>query len=231
MAGPGAGDHYAIALAVALALIPMALAPIGAVPRPEATVISVRDGDTIRMRMKEKPITVRLACINAPETAQQPYSQNARQCLQQRLSAGSAVTLAEKTTDRYGRLVAEVFNGINLNLVLVEDGQELLHQGHPYLDSHRDGEACESLRRSTAQASTSPLSMSPAGGQGSQLWRGRQRSGQRRPQAQPYHQGAVQRQPGGGQGLHGPVGPQARRYLRDQAGQQANQADSLGRGD
>jgi endonuclease YncB( thermonuclease family) len=36
---------------------------------------------------------------------------------------GSTVRLDEKTTDRYGRLVAEVFNGININLALVEDGQ------------------------------------------------------------------------------------------------------------
>jgi len=132
------------------------------------------------------------------------------------------VTLEQKTTDRYGRLVAEVIAGININLLLVEDGQafvyrqylggcnaqeyldaehrasrrrfglwqvpggitrpwdfrrgrrsasipdgttpggrryrcmeigsnaraqELLRQGHTYLDSNRDGEACESLRR------------------------------------------------------------------------------------
>ena len=132
------------------------------------------------------------------------------------------MTLEQKTTDRYGRLVAEVIAGININLLLVEDGQafvyrqylggcnaqeyldaehrasrrrfglwqvpggitrpwdfrrgrrsasipdgttpggrryrcmeigsyaraqELLRQGHTYLDSNRDGEACESLRR------------------------------------------------------------------------------------
>jgi endonuclease YncB( thermonuclease family) len=36
---------------------------------------------------------------------------------------GSTVRLDEKNTDRYDRLVAEVFNGININLALVEDGQ------------------------------------------------------------------------------------------------------------
>jgi endonuclease YncB( thermonuclease family) len=35
---------------------------------------------------------------------------------------GSTVTLDEKTTDRYGRLVAEVFNGINIKLAMLEDG-------------------------------------------------------------------------------------------------------------
>jgi endonuclease YncB( thermonuclease family) len=42
-----------------------------------ATVLSIGDGDTIRVRMNGKPITVRLACIDAPETAQRPYGQNA----------------------------------------------------------------------------------------------------------------------------------------------------------
>ncbi|QVL53380.1 MAG: thermonuclease family protein [Cyanobium sp. M30B3] len=214
--------HVPRALLAALALIPIVLTPSWAAPGPEATVLSIGDGDTIRVRMNGKPITVRLACIDAPETAQRPYGQNARQYLQQRLPVGSAVRLDEKTTDRYGRLVAEVFSGININLAMVEDGQafayrqylgdcnareyldaeyrasrrrygvwqveggitrpwefrksrraavipdgttpdgrrysckeigsyaraqELLRQGHTYLDSNRDGEACESLRR------------------------------------------------------------------------------------
>jgi endonuclease YncB( thermonuclease family) len=214
------GLSSARALAVALALLP--LAPAAAVPRPAATVLSIGDGDTIRVRQDGKAITVRLACIDAPETAQRPYGQNARQYMQQRLPVGSTVTLEQKTSDRYGRLVAEVFNGININLAMVEDGQafayrqflsdcnareyldaeyranrrrygvwqveggitrpwefrksrraavipdgttpdgrrysckeigsyaraqELLRQGHTYLDSNNDGEACESLRR------------------------------------------------------------------------------------
>jgi endonuclease YncB( thermonuclease family) len=212
--------HAAKGLAVALALLP--LAPAAAVPRPEATVLSIGDGDTIRVRQDGKAITVRLACIDAPETAQSPYGQQSRRYLQQRLPVGSTVRLDEKTTDRYGRLVAEVFSGININLAMVEDGQafayrqflsdcnareyldaeyranrrrygvwqveggitrpwefrksrraavipdgttpggrryrcseigsyaraqELLRQGHTYLDSNNDGEACESLRR------------------------------------------------------------------------------------
>jgi endonuclease YncB( thermonuclease family) len=214
--------HVPSALASALALIAIALAPACAVAKPVAKVVSVGDGDTIRVRQDGTVITVRLACIDAPETAQRPYGQQARSYLQQRLPVGSVVRLDEKTTDRYGRLVAEVFNGININLAMVEDGQafayrqylgdcnakeyldaeyrasrrrygvwqveggitrpwdfrksrraalipdgttpggrrysckeigsyaraqELLRQGHTYLDSNRDGEACESLRR------------------------------------------------------------------------------------
>ena len=187
----------------------------------KATVLSIGDGDTIRVRQAGKALTVRLACIDAPETAQGPYGQQARNYLQQRLPVGREVSLEVKTTDRYGRSVAEVISEININLVLVEDGQafayrqylsgcnakeyldaeyrasrrrygvwqvedgitrpwdfrrgrrsavipdgttpggrryrcseissyakaqELLRQGHSYLDGNGDGEACEALR-------------------------------------------------------------------------------------
>jgi endonuclease YncB( thermonuclease family) len=38
------------------------------------------------------------------------------------------VRLAEKTTDRYGRLVAEVFSDRNINLAMVEDGQAFAYR-------------------------------------------------------------------------------------------------------
>ena len=41
----------------------------------KATVLSIGDGDTIRVRQAGKALTVRLACIDAPETAQSPYGQ------------------------------------------------------------------------------------------------------------------------------------------------------------
>ncbi|MFN5695446.1 MAG: thermonuclease family protein [Cyanobacteriota bacterium] len=51
----------------------------------KATVLSIGDGDTIRVRQAGKALTVRLACIDAPETAQTPYGLKSRQYLQQRL--------------------------------------------------------------------------------------------------------------------------------------------------
>ena len=187
-----------------------------------ATVLSVGDGDTLRVQAGGRSITIRLACIDAPETAQSPWGQQSRAYLMQRLPRGREVTIQPHTTDRYGRTVAEVTSDINVNLVMVEDGQafayrrylsgcdakeyldaefrasrhrygvwqveggitrpwdfrrgrtaavipdgttpggrryrckeigsyaraqELLRQGHTYLDSNGDGEACESLRR------------------------------------------------------------------------------------
>ena len=103
--------------------------PAGVVARSVgATVLSIGDGDTIRVRQAGKALTVRLACIDAPETTQSPWGQQARRYLQQRLPIGRKVSLHVKTTDRYGRTVAEVIDGININLVMVEDGQAFAYR-------------------------------------------------------------------------------------------------------
>jgi endonuclease YncB( thermonuclease family) len=191
----------------------------------DATVLSVGDGDTLSVSEGGRRTTIRLACIDAPETAQTPYGAIARASLQALAPVGSTVSLQGTKRDRYGRTVAEVFRGsINVNLELVRKGdvfvyrqyltgcdrntymsaeqqaefsrkgvwsvpggitrpwdwrhggssrsspiiapasskplgryrcadvgswakaQELLRQGHSYLDGDRDGEACESLR-------------------------------------------------------------------------------------
>jgi endonuclease YncB( thermonuclease family) len=211
------------ALMLAVKMAPMAAAPAAAGPEVRATVLSIGDGDTIRVQQGQQRLTIRLACIDAPEMAQAPYGAQSRAYLQTRLLVGTPVTLLPQTVDRYGRTVAEVIGEGNLNLALLEDGmafaerkglgqcdvkeyldaefrasrrrhgvwrvpggitrpwefrrarsagrsaraagsipggrmvrcggidsfaraQELLRQGHTYLDGNGDGEACESLR-------------------------------------------------------------------------------------
>ncbi len=41
------------------------------------TVVSVGDGDTLRVRKGGKTITVRFACVDAPEIAQAPWGRQA----------------------------------------------------------------------------------------------------------------------------------------------------------
>jgi endonuclease YncB( thermonuclease family) len=211
----------------ALVLVPWAGLAAGqarpAAPRAgfQARVLSIGDGDTIRVSAGGLPLTIRLACIDAPESAQSPWGPQSRAYLLQRLPRGRQVTIEPHTIDRYGRTVAEVISDLNINLVMVEDGQafayrrylggcdakeylqaeyrasrlrygvwqleggitrpwdfrrsrstavipdgttpdgrryrcaqigsyalaqELLRQGHSYLDANGDGEACESLR-------------------------------------------------------------------------------------
>ena len=93
-----------------------------------ATVVSVGDGDTLRVSTDSRPLTIRLACIDAPETAQSPWGMQARAYLQQRLPRGRQVSILPHTTDRYGRTVAEVISDININLVMVEDGQAFAYR-------------------------------------------------------------------------------------------------------
>jgi len=196
-------------------------------------VPSIGDGDTLRVQDRDRTITVRLACIDAPEMAQSPWGQQARQQLQSLAPVGAAIALHSKATDRYGRQVAEVSRGgRNINQVLVASGaafvywqhikgcdrqtysrletearmkglgvwstpggitrpwdfrrgyqraskpdhtgtgtsrryrcreigshsraQELLRQGHTYLDGDSDGEACESLRSSVREQERLP---------------------------------------------------------------------------
>ena len=83
------------------------------------------DGDTIRVTgtTRANKTTVRLACIDAPETSQAPYGNDARRALQGELAIGSEVSLRTKATDRYGRTVAEVLRGsTNINQALVQSG-------------------------------------------------------------------------------------------------------------
>ena len=104
------------------------LVPLWQVGALGTTILSIGDGDTIRVLQAGKALTVRLACIDAPESAQAPYGQQARTYLQQRLPIGREVSLDIKTTDRYGRSVAEVISETNINLALVEDGKAFAYR-------------------------------------------------------------------------------------------------------
>ena len=102
------------------------LAPVAAA---EFKVLSVGDGDTIRLTTPSgtNKTTVRLACIDAPETSQ-VLGIDARQALQAELPIGTEVSLRTKATDRYGRTVAEVLRGnTNINQALVATGTAFVY--------------------------------------------------------------------------------------------------------
>jgi endonuclease YncB( thermonuclease family) len=77
--------------------------------QPSWQVISVHDGDTMRVRQGEKVERIRMACIDAPEL-KQPLGKESRDYLKS-LVEQNRVTLKIVDTDRYGRRVAEVFVG------------------------------------------------------------------------------------------------------------------------
>ena len=117
------------ALLLAVAMTMAATSPtVVAGSEVRATVLSIGDGDTIRVQQGQQRVTVRLACIDAPEMAQAPYGAQSRAYLQTRLRIGAPVTILPQTIDRYGRTVAEVIGEVNLNLAMVEDGQAFAYR-------------------------------------------------------------------------------------------------------
>ena len=117
-----------------------------------ATVLSVGDGDTLTVSDDSRRITVRLACIDAPETAQAPYGAKARATLQALAPVGSTVTVQGSKKDRYGRTIAEVLRGkTNVNLELVRRGDAFVYRQYlsgcdrnAYLSAKKQAEAARS---------------------------------------------------------------------------------------
>lgn len=67
----------------------LALPPLTPLAAAAATVLSVGDGDTLRVDDGGEKVTIRVACIDAPEMAQSPHGQQAREALQALLPVGS----------------------------------------------------------------------------------------------------------------------------------------------
>lgn len=84
-------------------------------------VVSVIDGDTIKVLIDNKETKVRLKHIDAPEKKQDFY-QNSKSFLSKKVF-GKYVILKYTGKDRYGRILAEVFcDSKNINLLMVEEG-------------------------------------------------------------------------------------------------------------
>ena len=113
------------------------------------TVLSVGDGDTITVSESGHRVTVRLGCIDAPESAQSPFGGMARSALQALVPVGTKVTIQGRKKDRYGRTVSEVFRETtNINLKLVQEGQAFVYRQYlqgcdreAYLKAERAAEA------------------------------------------------------------------------------------------
>lgn len=85
-------------------------------------VVSVTDGDTIKLLTKDKTLyKIRLECIDAPEKSQ-AFGKQSKNNLS-RLLAGKIADIHYEKKDRYGRILGSVYmEGINVNLKQIEDG-------------------------------------------------------------------------------------------------------------
>lgn len=88
-----------------------------------ATLISVGDGDTVRVTAGQGvKATIRLACIDAPEKSQGTSGEFATKSLRD-LIIGKPISLKPQAKDKYGRTVAEIyFENRNINLQMVRIG-------------------------------------------------------------------------------------------------------------
>ena len=86
-------------------------------------LVSVGDGDTVRVTSRSgEMVTIRLACIDAPETSQGASGKWSTRTLKA-LIRGKSISLKPQVKDRYGRTVAEVYVGSrNINLQMVQEG-------------------------------------------------------------------------------------------------------------
>ena len=91
-------------------------------------VVSIADGDTFTLLTAEKKqIKVRLSEIDTPERAQ-PFGTRARQALSD-LVFNKEVVVVEDDTDRYGRLVGQVYvEGLHVNRKMVQDGMAWVYR-------------------------------------------------------------------------------------------------------
>lgn len=131
--------HHRLPLFWAVAIVglaaPWLLADLGwldwrgsQLPDQICSVVSIHDGDTLRLVCDSERLQVRLYCIDAPEMAQVPWGRESRDHL--RAITPGQIQVRIHDTDRYGRTVAEILTpeGINLNQRMVREGQAAVYR-------------------------------------------------------------------------------------------------------
>jgi endonuclease YncB( thermonuclease family) len=84
-------------------------------------VVSVHDGDTIRVLYYDGELKIRLECIDAPEL-HQPYGKDSKETLSN-LVFGRTVRVEDHGRDRYGRLLGRVYyRNLDVNSEMVREG-------------------------------------------------------------------------------------------------------------
>ncbi len=93
-----------------------------------ATVVGVADANTISVKDNAgQTITIKLACINAPDGTNQPSGLAAKQRLKQLLPPKTRVVIRSIEELKNGRAVGEVFvDNRSVNLLLVESGNAVV---------------------------------------------------------------------------------------------------------
>jgi len=122
-------QKYPLLLIAAIALFSLLFNNGSPAASNQCQVLNVHDGDTLTLQCRAEKIRVRMYCIDAPETQQKPWGEQARDYLRSLVS--TTVRLVSIDKDRYGRVVGEVYNGkTNLNLAQVREGQAAVYKAY-----------------------------------------------------------------------------------------------------
>lgn len=121
---------------------------LSGVGKNELLVVSVPDGDTIKVRYGSDVEYVRLIGIDAPESGQGKWGEISRERLYSLAPPGSTVILEFDVTvrDKYNRLLGYLFtkDGRFINEILLKEGLAMLYTFPPnvkYVDKLRSAQS------------------------------------------------------------------------------------------
>lgn len=105
---PPAHNRAMRVLGFVAVVVGVGLSSVQSAPAPwSGKVLSVRDGDTLRVERAGSPVVVRLAGVDAPELAQ-AYGRESASWLRSRVVGRVCDIVPSGRPDRYGRIVAWV---------------------------------------------------------------------------------------------------------------------------
>jgi endonuclease YncB( thermonuclease family) len=140
--------------------------PDAAASLPEYEVIadSIHDGDTLRVRSSDgQVLKIRFACVDAPEL-KQPMGEASRNHLRSLVNrGGNKVKVQAITTDRYGRTVAQLWNGSGL----IQSQMAIAGMAYGYEQYKKDCPNWSAIKSTQAQAQKAKIGVwrLPDGGQ------------------------------------------------------------------
>ena len=104
-------------------------------------ISNVYDGDTVTANCAEGKLKIRVWGIDAPEMGQKPWGPESRDAMRE-LTPSSKVRIEVVDTDRYGRVVARLFdNSKDLGLALVRQGRAIVYERYNKSKDYKNAEA------------------------------------------------------------------------------------------
>lgn len=159
----------ALAAAALVLTVPATSADAAAKPPKgsyKVSVVSVTDGDTVRVRYQGRSTPVRLIGLNAPETRpRQCYGTQATSRMKQLTKGGAVWIKADRTQgnrDKYGRLLRHLYSpgGRSLALIQVQEGfarEYTYNRAYSGQSTHRRAQAtAKAKKRGLWRSCTTP---------------------------------------------------------------------------